>query len=101
MFLSPIKLDRMSFETKGQENFQKTVDFVIESTAFCPFVPPSWISLVGATFAMYASAIYVSYIYETARMAPEVINTQNGGVALPVNSKLDWNDVLAAIFEAK
>ena len=33
------------------------------SIVFCPLVPPSWISLVDPTSAMYASAIYVSYIY--------------------------------------
>ena len=63
MFLLPIKLDRMSFETKGRQNLQKTADFLIESIVFCPLVPPSWISLVDPTSAMYASAIYVSYIY--------------------------------------
>ena len=42
MFLLPIKLDRMSFETKGQQNLQKTADFLIESIVFCPLVPPSW-----------------------------------------------------------
>ena len=63
MFLLSIKLDRVSFETKGRQNFQKTADFLIESTVFCPVVPPSWISLVDPTSAMYASAIYVSYIY--------------------------------------
>ena len=64
MFLLPIKLDRVSFETKGRQNLQKTADFLIESIVFCPLVPPSWISLVDPTSAMYASAIYVSYIYE-------------------------------------
>ena len=59
MFLLPIKLDRVSFETI----LQKTADFLIESIVFCPLVPPSWISLVDPTSAMYASAIYVSYIY--------------------------------------
>ena len=63
MFLLPIKLDRVSFETKGRQNLQKTADFLIESIVFCPLVPPSWISLVDPTSAMYASAIYVSYIY--------------------------------------
>ena len=63
MFLLPIKLDRVSFETKGRQNLQKTADFVIESMVFCPLVPPSWISLVDPTSAMYASAIYVSYMY--------------------------------------
>ena len=69
MFLLPIKLDRVSFETKGRQNLQKTADFLIESIVFCPLVPPSWISLVDPTSAMYASAIYVSYIYgiEAAR----------------------------------
>ena len=62
MFLLPIKIDRVSFETKGRQNLQKTADFVIESIVFCPLVPPSWISLVDPTSAMYASAIYVSYI---------------------------------------
>ena len=61
MFLLPIKLDRVSFETKGRQNLQKTADFIIESIVFCPLVPPSWISLVDPTSAMYASAIYVSY----------------------------------------
>ena len=46
MFLLPIKLDRVSFETKGRQNLQKTADFLIESIVFCPLVPPSWISLV-------------------------------------------------------
>ena len=63
MFLLPIKLDRVSFKTKGRQNLQKTADFLIESIVFCPLVPPSWISLVDPTSAMYASAIYVSYIY--------------------------------------
>ena len=63
MFLITIKLDRVSFETKGRQNLKKTADFVIESIVFCPLVPPSWISLVDPTSAMYASAIYVSYIY--------------------------------------
>ena len=63
MFLLPKKLDRVSFETKGRQNLQKTADFLIESIVFCPLVPPSWISLVDPTSAMYASAIYVSYIY--------------------------------------
>ena len=62
MFLLPIKLDRVSFETKGRQNLQKTADFLIESIVFCPLVPPSWISLVDPSSAMYASAIYVSYI---------------------------------------
>ena len=64
MFLLPIKFDRVSFETKGRQNLQKTSDFLIESIVFCPLVPPSWISLVDPTSAMYASAIYVSYIYD-------------------------------------
>ena len=63
MFLLPIKLDRVSFETMGRQNLQKYADFLIESIVFCPLVPPSWISLVDPTSAMYASAIYVSYIY--------------------------------------
>ena len=63
MFLLPIKLDRVSFETKGRQNLQKTADFLIESIVFCPLVPPSWISLVDSTSAMYASAIYVSYLW--------------------------------------
>ena len=63
MFLITIKLDRVSFETKGRQNLQKTADFVIESIVFCLLVPPSWISLVDPTSAMYASAICVSYIY--------------------------------------
>ena len=63
MFLLSIKLDRVSFETKGRQNLQKTADFLIESIVFCPLVPPSWISLVDPISAMYASAIYVSYIY--------------------------------------
>ena len=64
MFLLPIKLDRVSFETMGRQNLQKYADFLIESIVFCPLVPPSWISLVDPTSAMYASAIYVSYIYD-------------------------------------
>ena len=67
MFFLPIKLDRVSFETKGRQNLQKTADFVIESIVFCPLIPPSWISLVDPTSAMYASAIYVSYIYDFTR----------------------------------
>ena len=63
MFLLSIKLNRVSFETKGRQNLQKTADFLIECIVFCPLVPPSWISLVDPTSAMYASAIYVSYIY--------------------------------------
>ena len=31
MFLLSIKLDRVSFETKGRQNLQKTTDFLIES----------------------------------------------------------------------
>ena len=31
MFLLPIKLDRVSFETMGRQNLQKTADFLIES----------------------------------------------------------------------
>ena len=58
MFLITIKLDRVSFKTKGRQNLQKTANFVIES-----IVLPSWIFLVDPTSAMYASAIYVSYIY--------------------------------------
>ena len=68
MFLLPIKLDRVSFETMGRQNLQKTADFLIESIVFCPLVPPSWISLVDPTSAMYASAIYVSYIYGFLRV---------------------------------
>ena len=68
MFLLPIKLDRVSFETKGRQNLQKTVDFLTESIVFCPLVPPSWISFVDPTSAMYASAIYVSYIYGIFRL---------------------------------
>ena len=64
-----IKFDRVSFETKGRENLQKTADFVIESIVFCPLVPPSWISLVDPTFATYASAIYVSYIYDRYQLS--------------------------------
>ena len=67
MFLLPIKLDRVSFETKGRQNVQKTADFLIESIVFWPLVPPSWISLVDPTSATYASAIYVSYIYAQYR----------------------------------
>ena len=67
MFLLSIKLDRVSFETKGRQNLQKTADFLIECIVFCPLVPPSWISLVDPTSAMYASAIYVSYIYGPGR----------------------------------
>ena len=44
MFLLPIKLDRVSFETKGRQNLQKTADFVIESIVFCPPVPSFAIS---------------------------------------------------------
>ena len=64
MFLITIKLDWVSFETKGRQNLKKTAHFVIESIVFCPLVLPSWISLVDPTSAMYASAIYVSYIYD-------------------------------------
>ena len=63
MFLLPINFDRMSFETKGRQNLQKIVDFIIKSISFCSLVPPCWISLVGPTSARYTSAIYVSYIY--------------------------------------
>ena len=70
MFLLPIKLDRVSFETMGRQNLQKTADFLIESIVFCPLVPPSWISLVDPTSAMYASAIYVSYIYDLDLLYP-------------------------------
>ena len=73
MFLLPIKLDRVSFETKGRQNLQKTADFLIESIVFCPLVPPSWISLVDPTSAMYASAIYVSYIYDEYRPPPSMV----------------------------
>ena len=72
MFLLPIKLDRVSFETKGRQNLQKTADFLIESIVFCPLVPPSWISLVDPTSAMYASAIYVSYIYGNTPCVNEI-----------------------------
>ena len=65
MFLLTIKLDRVSFETKGRQNLQKPADFAIESIVFYPLVPPSWISLVDPASAMCASAIYVSYIYVT------------------------------------
>ena len=70
MFLLPIKLDRVSFETKGRQNLQKTADFLTESIVFCPLVPPSWISLVDPTSAMYASATYVSYIYGVELLPP-------------------------------
>ena len=63
MFFLHIKFDQMSFETKGRQNLQKIVDFVIMSIVFCPFVPPCWISPVDPTSARYTSAIYVSYIY--------------------------------------
>ena len=36
MFFLTIKLDRVSFETKGREDLQKTADFFIESIVFCP-----------------------------------------------------------------
>ena len=77
MFLLPIKLDRVSFETKGRQNLQKTADFLMESIVFCPLVPPSWISLVDPTSAMYASAIYVSYIYGL------IINREAGCLKTP------------------
>ena len=64
MYLLPIKLDRVSFETKGRQNLKEAADFLIEPIAFCPLVPSSWISLVDPTSAMYASAIYVSYILD-------------------------------------
>ena len=78
MFLLPIKLDRVSFETKGRQNLQKTADFLIESIVFCPLVPPSWISLVDPTSAMYASAIYVSYIYGKFSQNAISINNEIG-----------------------
>ena len=34
MFLLPIKLDRVRFETKGRQNLRKTADFLIESIVF-------------------------------------------------------------------
>ena len=34
MFLLHIKFDQMSFETKGRQNLQKIVDFVIKSIVF-------------------------------------------------------------------
>ena len=34
MFLVPIKLDRVSFETKVRQNLQKAADFLIESIVF-------------------------------------------------------------------
>ena len=38
MFLLPVKLDRVSFETKGRQDLRKTADFLIESIVFCPLV---------------------------------------------------------------
>ena len=65
MFFITIKLDRVSFETKFAKNrrFRN-----IESIVFCPLVPPCYISLVDPTSAMYASAIYVSNIYDLRTM---------------------------------
>ena len=63
MFLLTTKLDRVSFETKGRENLQKTADFLSLYIVLCSLVPPSCISLVDSTSAMYATAINVSYIY--------------------------------------
>ena len=63
MFLLLIKLYRVSRQFQKLQKLQKTANFVIESIVFCPLVPPSWISLVDPTSAIYASAIYVSYIY--------------------------------------
>ena len=54
MFPLPIKLNRMSFETKERQNLRKTANFVMESIVFCALVPPSWISLVDPTSSMYA-----------------------------------------------
>ena len=62
--------------------WQKTADFLIESIVFCPLVPPSWISLVDPTSAMYASAIYVSYIYGLRRALPPDIVKLSGANAL-------------------
>ena len=76
MFLLPIKLHRVSFETMGRQNLKKTADFLIESIVFCPLVPPSWISLVDPTSAMYASAIYVSYIYEYRPLSRDVTHDE-------------------------
>ena len=42
MFLLPIKLDRVSFETKGRQNLQKTAYFVIESTAVACWLLFTW-----------------------------------------------------------
>ena len=50
MFLLTIKLDLVSFETKGRKKLAKNpADFVTESIVFCLLVPPSWISLVDPT----------------------------------------------------
>ena len=37
-FMIAIKLDRVSFETKGRQNLQKTADFVIESIALSSII---------------------------------------------------------------
>ena len=59
MSLVPIKLDRVSFETKGRHSLQKTADFLIKSIVLCPLVPPSWISLVDPT-ELYLGAVHMS-----------------------------------------
>ena len=91
MFLITIKLARVSFETKGRQNLQKTADFVIESIVFCPLVPPSWISLVDPTSAMYASAIYVSYIYGVNVI--EIINNTRGGIEGKIGERDVWGQI--------
>ena len=60
MFLLPIKLDRVSFETKGRQNLQKTAD---ESIVFCPLVPPSWISLVDPIRYVCVSNLCLLYLW--------------------------------------
>ena len=59
MFLITIKLHRVSFETKGRQNLQKTADFVTESIVFYPLVPPSWISLVDRILLTHRRSLSV------------------------------------------
>ena len=56
MFLLPIKLDRVSFETKGRQNLEsnRVYSLLPSCSVFCHLLFP---------LPLYASAIYVSYIY--------------------------------------
>ena len=76
MFLLPIKLDRVSFETKGRQNLQKTADFVIEFIVFCPLVPPSWFLLL-TPLPLCMRQQSMSHIYVTAYDGMKLAREQN------------------------